>query len=97
MSFSLVYFFLIIYLAFTLRILFEQLYFGYVLYQRRALILAPYLCACAINLFRWPYLAARYPKLFAAEFLLGMRLNVAKTHKIHHPKKPSKTEDNNYE
>lgn len=85
MSFSLVYFFLIIYLAFTLRVLFEQMYFGYVLYQRQALIWPPYLCACAINLLRWPYLAVRYPKLFAAEFLLGMRLAISEAHNSRHP------------
>lgn len=85
MDFSLAYFLLIIYLAFTLRILFEQMYFGYVLYQRQALIWMPYLCACAINLLRWPYLAARYPKLFAAEFLLGMRLTIPKARNSRHP------------
>lgn len=73
MSLSIAYIILIIYLAFTLRILFEQIYLGYVLYTRRALILVPYLCACSINLLRWPYLAMRYPKLFVAEFLLGKR------------------------
>jgi hypothetical protein len=62
------------YIAMSLRILFEQIYFGYVLHNRRALFLVPFLCACAINLLRWPYIATCYPKLFAAEFLLGMRL-----------------------
>jgi hypothetical protein len=95
MNFSLGYFLLFIYMAFTLRILFEQIYFGYVLYQRHALILVPYLCACSINLMRWPYLAARYPKLFGAEFLLGMKLAKKPAPTIRR-KETIKTRDSNH-
>ncbi len=69
----------VIYLALSLRILLEQMCFGYLLYKKRALFLLPFLCTCAINLLRWPYIAARYPRLFAAEFILGRKLKVSTT------------------
>jgi|GEM_PF-2551177 len=74
MNLSVIDYMLMIYIAFTLRILFEQVYFGYLLYTRRALPIVPYVYACTLNLIRWPYLAACYPKLFVAEFIVGKKL-----------------------
>lgn len=71
MHYSLLNFVLIVYLAFTLRVCFAQICFGYLLHKRDSLILAPYVCACLYGLLRWPYLAVRYPKLFAREFIIG--------------------------
>lgn len=76
MFFSIESLFFIVYLAITLRMLCEQIYFGYLLHKRRALVFAPFICACVINLLRWPYLALRYPKIFVAEILLGKRPNL---------------------